>query len=55
MPSTELLLHSVNERLNKNTFTKGISFYEKVIKNLANVPGTATAQNPVAYLYKTAD
>ncbi|XP_026732407.1 aminoacylase-1A-like isoform X2 [Trichoplusia ni] len=55
MPSTELLLHSVNERLNKNTFTKGISFYEKVIKNLANVPGSATAQNPVAYLYKTAE
>ncbi|CAD0199883.1 unnamed protein product [Chrysodeixis includens] len=55
MPNTELLLHSVNERLSTATFTKGITFYENVIKNLANVPGAVTSENPKAYLYKTAD
>ena len=54
MPSTELLLHSVNERLAVSTFLNGIDIYEKVIDNLANIPGSKTSDVASAYLYVTA-
>lgn len=54
MPNTELLLHSVNERLAVSTFITGIEVYEKVIDKLANIPGDETAEDASAYLYTTA-
>lgn len=53
MPNTELLLHSVNERLAVSTFMTGIEVYEKVIDNLANIPGDETAEDSSVYLYTT--
>ncbi|CAG9785638.1 unnamed protein product [Diatraea saccharalis] len=50
--NTPTLLHAVNEYLGVDTFLNGIDFYEKVIKNLANIPANEV-QNPRTYLYDT--
>ncbi|KAJ8730727.1 hypothetical protein PYW08_002140 [Mythimna loreyi] len=54
MPNTELLLHSVNERLAVSTFTNGITVYKAIINNLANIPGSETAEDGRVYLLTTA-
>ncbi|KAJ8721437.1 hypothetical protein PYW07_002212 [Mythimna separata] len=54
MPNTELLLHAVNERLAISTFLNGITVYEKIIDNLANIPESETAEDSSVYLLTTA-
>ncbi|CAH0702370.1 unnamed protein product [Spodoptera exigua] len=54
MPNTELLLHSVNERLGVTTFLNGIDLYEKIIYYLATIPAEDTAEDGTEYLKVTA-
>lgn len=53
MPNTELLLHSVNERISTETFLNGIDVYQQMIYNLANIPGEQTSSDPSIYLKST--
>lgn len=53
MPSSETLLHAVNERLSAKTFLAGIDVYEQIIYNLATLSSEETSADPSAYLYYT--
>ncbi|KAL4716359.1 hypothetical protein ACJJTC_006721 [Scirpophaga incertulas] len=52
MPNTPTFLHAVNENLNVETFLFGISFYEKIVTELANIPADDTS-DPSSYLVNT--
>ncbi|XP_053612358.1 aminoacylase-1-like [Plodia interpunctella] len=55
MPNTPLLLHSVDEHLNAQTFLDGINIYQQIITNLASIPGSLTTASKSSYLYSTVE
>ncbi|KAJ0174762.1 hypothetical protein K1T71_009870 [Dendrolimus kikuchii] len=53
MPDTPMLLHSVDEYINVDTFLKGIEFYKEVVTELGNIPGGDVSEDPSVYLIAT--